>query len=432
MSERSIAALAEVNPPLRRIVRDDDQVSFVSMSDVRESGGIRTSREVSFKSVKAGFTRFQDGDVLFAKITPCMENGKGALASGLENGIGCGSTEFHVLRARPENSSAFVYQLLQWRVLRQRAELFMSGSAGQQRVPAEFFGRQMVFAPSAAAQRKIAAILTSFDTAIEKTEALIEKHQQIKAGLMRDLFTRGVLPSGQLRPSREQAPELYRETAAGWFPEDWSAETLESLLAPVANNVRSGPFGSALLKHELVENGIPFLGIDNVHVEEFRRDFKRFVSARKFRELSRYRVRPRDVIITIMGTVGRCCVVPDDLEIALSSKHLWTMTFDVERVIPELIGWQLNHAEWAKAWFRRCVQGGVMDAIQSSTLKTLKLPLPGIDEQRRIFARYEGAQSQVQRSRAQLTKLQQQKLGLMQDLLTGKVRVNATEHGVPA
>ena len=277
---------------------------------------------------------------------------------------------------------------------------------------------------SKAAQQKIAAILTSLDAAIEKTEALIEKHQQIKAGLMRDLFTRGVLPSGQLRPSREQAPELYRETAAGWFPEDWSAETLESLLAPVANNIRSGPFGSALLKHELVENGIPFLGIDNIHVEEFRRDFKRFVSARKLRELSRYRVRPRDVIITIMGTVGRCCVVPDDLEIALSSKHLWTMTFDVERVIPELIGWQLNHAEWAKAWFRRCVQGGVMDAIQSSTLKTLKLPLPGIDEQRRIFARYEGAQSQVQRSRAQLTKLRQQKLGLMQDLLTGKVPVN--------
>ena len=275
-----------------------------------------------------------------------------------------------------------------------------------------------------AAQARIAAILACLDTVIEKTEALIEKHQQIKAGLMHDLFTRGVLPDGQLRPSREQAPELYRETAAGWFPENWSAETLESLLAPVANNIRSGPFGSALLKHELVENGTPLLGIDNIHVEEFRLDFKRFVSARKFRELSRYRVRPRDVIITIMGTVGRCCVVPDDLEIALSSKHLWTMTFDVERVIPELIGWQLNHAEWAKAWFRRCVQGGIMDAIQSSTLKTLKLPLPGIDEQRRIFARYEGAQSQLERSRAQLTKLRQQKLGLMQDLLTGKVPVN--------
>jgi type I restriction enzyme, S subunit len=281
-------------------------------------------------------------------------------------------------------------------------------------------------------QQKIAAILTGLDTAIEKTEALIEKHQQIKAGLMHDLFTRGVLPNGQLRPPRERAPALYRETAAGWFPEDWSAETLESLLAPVANNIRSGPFGSALLKHELIENGIPVLGIDNIHVEEFRRDFKRFVSARKFRELSRYRVRPRDVIITIMGTVGRCCVVPGDLEIALSSKHLWTMTFDAERVIPELIAWQLNHAEWAKAWFRRCVQGGIMDAIQSSTLKTLKLPLPGIDEQRRIFERYEGAQSQVQSSRAQLAKLRQEKLGLMQDLLTGKVPVNATEHGAPA
>ena len=274
-------------------------------------------------------------------------------------------------------------------------------------------------------QKGIASVLSAVDSAIEKTEALIEKHQQIKGGLMHDLVTRGVLPNGQLRPPRELAPEMYRETVIGWFPEAWGTETLESLLAPVANSIRSGPFGSALLKHELVEDGIPFLGIDNIHIEEFRRDFKRFVSVKKFGELSRYRVRPGDVIITIMGTVGRCCVVPNDLEIALSSKHLWTMTFDVGRVIPELICWQLNHSEWAKCWFRRSVQGGIMDAIQSSTLKALRLPVPQLEEQRRIFLRYSAVQSQVQSSQAQRAKLLLQKLGLMQDLLTGKVPVKA-------
>ena len=283
-------------------------------------------------------------------------------------------------------------------------------------------------------QRRIASILTSLDTAIEKTEALIEKHQQIKAGLMHDLFTRGVLPNGQLRPPREQAPELYRETSTGWFPNEWTVEALEALLAPAPNSIRSGPFGSALLKNELVETGIPFLGIDNIHVERFEADFKRFVSERKFRELSRYRVFPGDVVITIMGTVGRCCVIPKDLEIALSSKHLWAMTFDVKRVVPELICWQLNNAEWAKAWFRRSTQGGIMDAIQSSTLKTLQLPVPGLEEQQRIFERYRGAQSKLESAQAQLAKLQQQKLGLMQDLLTGKVPVKIAdiEEAVPA
>ncbi|WP_169743729.1 restriction endonuclease subunit S [Paraburkholderia kururiensis] len=269
-------------------------------------------------------------------------------------------------------------------------------------------------------QDKIATVLSSIDTAIEKTEALIAKYELIKAGLMHDLFTRGVLPNGQLRLPREQATELYQETAIGWIPREWGVSTLSELLAPLANNIRSGPFGSALLKHELVEEGIPFLGIDNIHTECFEPEFRRFVSERKFLQLAKYKVRPRDVVITIMGTVGRCCVIPDDLDLALSSKHLWTMTFDPEKVIPELVCWQLNHSSWAQAWFRRAMQGGIMDAIQSSTLKTLHLPVPNLDEQELIYARYSKISARIQGDRAQAEKLRKQKSGLMHDLLTGK------------
>ena len=102
--------------------------------------------------------------------------------------------------------------------------------------------------PSAPIQKKIGAILNVIDQTIEKTEALIEKYQQIKAGLMHDLFTRGIGADGKLRPSREQAPELYQETPIGWIPKVWKYDFLENVLAPVANNLRSGPFGSALLK----------------------------------------------------------------------------------------------------------------------------------------------------------------------------------------
>lgn len=272
-------------------------------------------------------------------------------------------------------------------------------------------------------QRKIAAILSGIDTAIEKTEALIEKYQQIKAGLMHDLFTRGVLPNGQLRSPREQAPELYRETAIGWIPRDWGISAVEELLAPIPNNIRSGPFGSALLKSELVEGGIPLLGIDNIHVERFDQTFRRFVSQRKFQELARYSVRPKDVVITIMGTVGRSCVLPDDIGEALSSKHLWTMSFDVNKVLPDLVCWQLNHSSWAKAWFRRAAQGGVMDAIQSQTLKSLRLPVPSTEEQDAIEERYSALSQRIQRETDSCVKLRAKKLGLMQDLLTGKVQV---------
>ena len=278
-------------------------------------------------------------------------------------------------------------------------------------------------APEDKQQEKICSVLDLIDNQIDATEALIAKQERVRAGLMQDLFTRGVDGNGQLRPPREEAPQLYEETALGWLPIGWNVTELESLLAPAANPMRSGPFGSALLKHELVSSGIPFLGIDNIHVEFFKPDFSRFVTPGKFSELSRYRVLPNDVVITIMGTVGRCCVIPHGFGEMLSSKHLWTMSFDQSKVLPLLVCWQLNHAPWVLSWFRAKSQGGIMDAIQSSTLKRLRLPIPQLPEQQRIQTIYNETTAYLNQMREMLVKMKLQKSGLMQDLLTGKVPV---------
>jgi type I restriction enzyme S subunit len=276
-------------------------------------------------------------------------------------------------------------------------------------------------------QCHIAEIIGAIDDAIKQTEALIAKTQQIKAGLMHDLFTRGVTPDGRLRPPRDEAPQLYKESPLGWIPKEWDCRTVFELLARTSCPMRSGPFGSALLKDELVEEGLPFLGIDNVLAERFVPKYCRFVSHHKFVELSRYAVFPRDVIITIMGTVGRCCVVPEDTGSALSSKHLWTMTFDQNKVLPELVCWQLNYAPWVKTWFARQSQGAVMDAIQSSTLRTLTLPVALMDEQERVREKYRAFSAFVSTEQEHLDKLRQLRCGLMHDLLTGRVRVPVTE-----
>jgi type I restriction enzyme S subunit len=273
-------------------------------------------------------------------------------------------------------------------------------------------------------QRHIAEILSTLDSAIERTQALIAKRRVLKTGSMHDLLTRGVLPNGSLRPGPAAAPGFYTETPIGPLPTGWTCQPLEALLAPVPNAMRSGPFGSALLTAELVEEGIPFLGIDNIFSERFVASYRRFLSRQKYLSLARYAVRPADVIITIMGTVGRCCVVPDDLEVALSSKHLWTMTFDREKALPDLICWQLNHATWVKRWFDRHAQGAVMDTIQSSTLKTLRLPVPPLAEQEIICERYRSLSSAVSVEEATLGKLKQQRQGLMCDVLAGRVSFN--------
>ena len=287
-------------------------------------------------------------------------------------------------------------------------------------------------APPPSDQTKIAEILSTVDEAIEHTEALIAKTQQIKAGLMHDLFTRGVTPDGQLRPPREEAPQLYKESPLGWIPREWDCEILDDLLANVACPIRSGPFGSGLLKEELVKNGIPLLGIDNVFAERFVSGYRRFVTPQKFVELNRYAVFPRDLMITIMGTVGRCCVVPQGIGEALSSKHLWTMTFDHNRVLPELICWQLNYAPWVNTWFAQQSQGAVMDAIRSTTLRTLKLPVPPINEQLLIRDRYAVCERVLSAERERFGKLNHLKSGLMHDLLTGRVRVATETSAKPA
>jgi type I restriction enzyme S subunit len=183
------------------------------------------------------------------------------------------------------------------------------------------------------------------------------------------------------------------------------------------------------LKSELVEVGIPFLGIDNIFTERFVGTFKRFVPERKFRELIRYAVKPKDVVITIMGTVGRCCVIPDDIGRALSSKHIWCMSFNQKMVIPDLICWQLNYAPWVLNWFRKHSQGAVMDAIQSSTLRTLNLPIPPMPEQEVIFKKYNAIQELIKNEQKLALKLERMKSGLMHDLLTGRVRVKVLGDG---
>jgi type I restriction enzyme, S subunit len=135
-----LSELCIINPKKSEIdVNEDDMVSFVPMEDVDEFGNVHATKVRKFKDVSTGYTYFRDGDVLFAKITPCMENGKGGIARDLVNGIGFGSTEFHVVRPNGKITSEYLNTLLSLKSVRKKAEQHMSGSAGQKRVSKTFF-----------------------------------------------------------------------------------------------------------------------------------------------------------------------------------------------------------------------------------------------------------------------------------------------------
>ena len=156
----------EINPKKAKDTRlaDEIEVSFVSMPSVSEKGEIDPSDIRKYEVVKKGFTYFAENDVLFAKITPCMENGKGAVAKGLMNGIGFGSTEFHVLRPIEGLSNSYwIYVITSFKTFRRDAKANMTGSAGQRRTPASFLESYEVSLPPIELQNQFAAFVAQVD-----------------------------------------------------------------------------------------------------------------------------------------------------------------------------------------------------------------------------------------------------------------------------
>ena len=159
-----IADIAEINPRTDIALAQEERVSFLPMQNTSESGDIIALQERVFAQVSKGYTRFAENDVLVAKITPCFENGKGGYAKGLLNGIGFGSTEFHIVRAIPGKAdSRFLHHLTRSERFRKAGEGSMTGSAGQKRIPSNFIKDFPIFIPPLPEQKKIAEILSGID-----------------------------------------------------------------------------------------------------------------------------------------------------------------------------------------------------------------------------------------------------------------------------
>lgn len=173
----SIGEVAEVNPSKARLnLEDDDIVSFIPMAAVEPlSNVIDLSATRAFKDVKKNFTRFVEDDVLFAKITPCMENGKVAVAKGLHQGRGCGTTEFHVLRPSHAISSKYLFYFVVRDAFRNAAKRNMSGAVGQQRVPADFIRDAEIPLPPLAEQKRIVSKIDELFSEIEAGERALKR-----------------------------------------------------------------------------------------------------------------------------------------------------------------------------------------------------------------------------------------------------------------
>ena len=183
--------LSEINPSRAELQRVDDaiMVSFIEMASVSENGYIveKVDKRLS-RLLQGGYTYFRDGDIIIAKITPCMENGKCALVSDLTNGIGMGSTEFHVVRAdETQLLSRFAFLVLNREEVRAQAKAIMTGKSGHRRVPSEFYEdftfpmipideQKDVIAKVEQLEQQIASLEESIKDSGEQKSAILKKY----------------------------------------------------------------------------------------------------------------------------------------------------------------------------------------------------------------------------------------------------------------
>ncbi|MDD2721360.1 MAG: restriction endonuclease subunit S [Gallionella sp.] len=348
-----LSEITDVNPRLdKSAISDDLEVSFVPMPAVEaESGIINVSSTRKFSEVKKGYTPFREGDVLFAKITPCMENGKMSVVPEVRNGIGFGSTEFHVLRSPQGVDAKYVYYYVSSKPFRHVAEHNMTGAVGQRRVPTAYLSDCDIPLPPSNEQHRIVAkieeLFSELDKGIENLKAAREQLKVYRQALLIHAFE-GKLTAQWRKQNRDQLEtaaalrariqtvreQRYQQQLQQWqttggskpkapkamlpltteelaelpeLPEGWAWVKLGDLTW----SVKDGPHFSP----KYVEQGIPFISGGNVRPDGVNFENAKFISQELHEELCK-RCKPEvgDVLYTKGGTTGIARVNTYDLD----------------------------------------------------------------------------------------------------------------------
>lgn len=377
------------------------KVSFIPMEAVSESATLLRQDERSYEDVEKGFTSFVDGDVLIAKITPCFENGKGALVRGLTNQIGFGSTEFHVLRATENSVPEYIYYLVNSMEFRVRGEMNMQGSAGQKRVTTDYLRLFKFSLPPLPEQKKIAQILSTWDKAITTTEQLLTNSQQQKKALMQQLLT------GKKRLLDKNGVRFN----VGWK------------ITPIAKmgKVVSGGTPDTNVK-EFWDGNMWWLTPTDVTAmtSRFVNKTNRTITELGVKNSAATIIPTGSLMVCTRATIGALAISTSDICTNQGFKSIIpNKNFDIG-VIYYAISYYRNK-------LLRKASGSTFLELSKKDFEKIEMPLPLIEEQKAISMILSKADQEISDIQKKLDAMKKEKKALMQQLLTGKCRVKAGE-----
>ncbi len=310
---RTLGEIADVPPRIDKSnIPDDALVSFVPMPAVGAGNGhIDVSQLRPAKEVKKGYTPFQAGDVLFAKITPCMENGKMAIVPRVINGYGFGSTEFHVLRPKQDIDTRYLYHFVSNTSFRREAAHNMTGAVGQKRVSVDFIKTSMIpLAPPD--QQKL--IVSEIEKQFSRLDEAVTALKRIKVNLKR--YKASVLKAAVEGKLTEEWRKENAKKNNIIFP--WPVVKLKDVTVKVGSGAT--PRGGKISYKPI---GIPLIRSMNIHFSGFKVEGLAFIDEQQARQLDNVKVIEGDVLLNITGaSIGRVTTAPRTMEGARVNQHV--------------------------------------------------------------------------------------------------------------
>jgi len=401
-----LSELAEFNP--KHDVRLDRtmKVAFVPMPAVDANAGeIVAAVDRSLGEVWKGFTHFADDDVIFAKITPCMENGKIAVASDLTNGRACGSTEFHVLRSRGGVLPRYLWRFLRQQSFRREAEGAMTGAVGQRRVPTDYLREQALPVPPLAEQRRIVAKLDALSARTARAQADLDRvpalaEQQRRAVLSAAFSGRltaewrvhkSSLPAAAPRPHelirRKYVPGIDAPFTAPYeTPATWTWLALPQLGDLDRGKSRHRPRNDRRLF------GGPYPFVQTGEVRAADRYLSTYTQTYSDFGLAQSRLwKPGTVCITIAANIAETAILAID---ACFPDSVVGFVADDERAMPEYIEYFMRTA---RSDLARFAPATAQKNINLDTLAVVRVPVPPPEEQREVVRRIDSAFAEIDR-----------------------------------
>lgn len=389
---KRVADCVQFNP---KVIQDDAaEVSFIPMADV-EPGFVDhcSTRQIKlWAKVKKGFSRFQEGDLLVAKITPCFQNRKSCVANNLISGTGAGSTEFHVMRCVSDVDAKFLLYFFKSEYFIRYGVNHFNGTVGQQRVGAQDIKDCLIPVPPFDEQTRIVEKLEEAFAEIARAEKAYEELQTL-AGVLRGQILQEAI-KGKLVPQRAEEGVVEQIGSAldevpFTIPSSWKWQKVIEI-AKVMGGKRV-PAGAKLIEEN---TGYPYIRVSDMKNGGVDTSGLLYLTEDCREKIKRYTISCNDIYVTVAGTIGRVGIIPEELDGANLTENADKIVLNTDSVIRDWLLLVLS-SKYCQTVFRERKTKVGQPKLAIKRIESIMIPVPPVEEQRLVVSKVEELMIQV-------------------------------------